>query len=104
MSPTAKKLTGMYIADSLRPVTSLTAWAQEECRTGSLRHLVERFAEAQDEPLDPSLLLVEKVDEKGILARIPCKVLDHESKHPFVAEVWLRINPLVREVVRVEPT
>lgn len=103
-SPVAKKLTGTYIADNLRPLTSLAAWAQEECRSGSLRVLVERFAQTQAEPLDVGLLLVERVDDKGILARIPCKILDHESDHPFAAEVWLRINPLVREVVRVEPT
>lgn len=103
-SPTAKRLTGTYIVDSFRPMTSLAAWAQEECRNGSLRGLIERFIEGQPEPLDASLTIVEKVEEKGILAKLPCKLLDHESVHPFRADVWIRINPLVREIERVEPT
>src|SRR5512137_1607941 len=100
-SPVAKRITGTYILDALRPLTSLSAWAQNECRAGSLRGLVEDFAAAQEEPLDVGLLLVEKVESDGILARIPCKMRDHESPHPFMAEVWLKINPLVREAVRV---
>ncbi|MGV0949207.1 MAG: hypothetical protein ACOYB3_00950 [Azonexus sp.] len=102
-SPIARRITGTYVVDSRRPLSSVTAWAQDECRNGSLRGLVEKFAEAQAEPLDVGLLLVEKVDGDGILARIPCKIVDHESLHPFQSEVWLKINPLVREVVRVTP-
>lgn len=101
-SPLAKRITGTYIVDNLRPITSLIAWAQEECRNGSLNGLLNEFSAAQEEPLDVALLLVEKVDESGFLARIPFKTVDHESKHPFLSEVWLKINPLVRKVVRVE--
>jgi hypothetical protein len=102
-SPVVKRIVGTYIVDSVRPLTSLLAWAQEECRNGSLKGLVEAFARAQDEPLDVKLLLVEKVENDGILARIPCKMTDHESLHPFQSEVWLKINPLVQEIVRVTP-
>lgn len=100
-SPIARRITGTYIVDSHRALPSLVAWAQEECRNGSLRALIETFVASQDEPLDVGLLLVEKVESDGILARIPCKLRDHESLHPFQSEVWLKINPLVREVVRV---
>lgn len=103
-SATAKKLAGTHITESARPVSSMMAWAQDECRTGSLRGLIERFARAQVEPLDVSVLTVEEVTGRGILAKIPFKTVDHESKHPFLGEVWLRINPLLREVVReVQP-
>lgn len=101
LSPVAKRLVGAYIADSFRPLTSLAAWAQYECRNGSLRDVVEDFAAAQEEPLDVELLLVERVDSDGILARIPCKIKDHESPRPFMAEVWLKVNPFVRVVSRV---
>ena len=100
-SPVAKRITGTYILDAMRPLTSLAAWTQHECRNGSLCSVVEAFAEAQEEPLDVSLLLVEKIESDGILARIPYKLKDHESPHPFMSEVWLKINPLVGEAVRV---
>lgn len=100
-SPVARRITGTYVVDTLRPMTSLAAWAQEECRHGSFRGLIAEFAKAQDEPLDVGLVLVEKVADDGILARIPCKLVDHESLHPFQSEVWLKLNPLVREIVRV---
>ena len=101
-SPLAQRLAGVYIADSQRPLPSTTAWAQEECRTGSLRSLLDRFAVKQPEPLDMSLILVEKIEGDGILARVPCKMRDRESIHPFHTEVWLKINPLLREIVRLE--
>ena len=101
-SPVARRIAGTYIADSLRPLTSLQAWAQEECRNGSLRPLIETFLKSQEEPLDASLLLVEKVETDGILAKVPFKTMDHESLHAFQSEVWLKINPLVREIVRVQ--
>ena len=101
-SPLVKRLVGVYIADSARPLSSTVAWAQEECRTGSLRPLLDRFAARQPEPLDMSLVLVEKIEGDGILARVPCKMRDRESTHPFETEVLLRINPLLREVERLE--
>lgn len=101
-SPLAKRLSGTYITEAFRPITSLAWWVQEECRTGSLRGLIERFAASQPEPLDVEALLVEKVESTGILAKIPCKLVDHESPHAFQAEVWLRINPLLREIERVQ--
>jgi hypothetical protein len=101
-SPLAKRLAGVYIADSARPLPSTVAWAQDECRSGSLRSLLDRFAARQPEPLDMSLILVEKIEGDGILAKVPCKMRDRESTHPFATEVWLKINPLLREIVRLE--
>lgn len=103
-SPLAKKLAGVYIADSARQLPATVAWAQAECRTGAFRSLLDRFAARQPEPLDMSLTLVEKIDGDGILARVPCKMRDRESTRPFVTEVWLKINPLLREVERLEPS
>lgn len=100
-SPVAKRIVGTYILDAQRPLTSLSAWAQNECRSGSLRGVVESFVAEQEEPLDVGLLLIERVESDGILARIPYKLKDHESPHPFMSEVWLKINPLVRQAVRV---
>ena len=100
-SPVARRIIGTYIVDARRPMTSLAAWAQEECRHGSFSGLIAEFASGQDEPLDVGLVLVEKVEDDGILARIPCKIVDHESPRPFQSEVWLKLNPLVREIVRV---
>jgi hypothetical protein len=99
-SPVARRLIGTYVVDSLRPITSLAAWTQEECRNGSLRDLVDSFTAEQPEPLDASLLLVEKVESDGILARIPCKMFDHESPHSFLSEVWLKVNPLTKTAQR----
>ena len=101
-STLAKKLVGVYIADSIRDLPPTIAWAQEECRTGSLRSLLDRFAARQPEPLDMSLILVEKIEGDGILAKVPCKMRDRESTHPFVTEVRLRINPQLREIERLE--
>lgn len=100
-SPLAKKLAGVYIADSLRDLPPTVEWAQKECREGSLRHLLDQFAGSQPEPLDMSLILVEKIDGDGILAKVPCKMRDRESTHPFETEVWLKINPLLREIERL---
>ena len=101
-SSLAKKLAGVYIADSLRSLSPTVEWAQRECREGSLRPLLDRFAANQPEPLDMSLVLVEKIEGDGILARVPCKMRDRESPHPFETEVRLKINPLLREIERLE--
>lgn len=101
-SSLVKKIAGVYIADSLRLLPPTVEWAQKECREGTLRPLLDRFAASQAEPLDMSLLLVERIEGDGILARVPCKMRDRESTHPFETEVWLKINPLLREIERLE--
>lgn len=100
-SPIAKRLTGTYIADSVRPVASMVAWAQEECRNGVLRPLLNQWVEAQEENLDASLLLVERIEGDGIVACLPFCLMDHESPHPFQSELWLKINPLTRAIERL---
>jgi hypothetical protein len=62
---------------------------------------LDEWAKDQPEPLDVGLLLVEKVESDHILARIPCRLVDHESPHPFGMEVWLKINPLTQAVARI---
>ena len=101
VSAVAKKIIGIFIADDkgLRPST--VAWAQEECRHGSLRQVVDSFVSSQDEPLDAELLLVEKFEESGIMCRIPCKIFDHESPHAFRVDVRLRIDPTRRVTERL---
>ena len=101
VSTIAKKLIGIFIADDVRPVPSLVAWTQEECRSGGLREVVDDFIAEQSEPLEANLLLVEKVDESGITCRIPCKVFDHESPHAFRTDVWLKLDPTKRSAVRL---
>jgi hypothetical protein len=101
VSPTAKKIVGVFIPDDTRPRPSTIKWVQEECRKGSLRKVVDEFTRAQDEPLDADLLLVEKIDDSGMTCRIPCKVTDHESPHAFYTEVWFRLDPVAKECARL---
>jgi hypothetical protein len=102
MSAIAKKLVGTFIQDNPGVKPPLLMWAQEECRKGSLRGLIDEFVKAQAEPLEAGLVLVERVDQQGIDCVIPCRVFDHEAPSAFSAEVRLRINLSERQVQRVE--
>ena len=101
MSDIAKKLVGVFISDGPPPKASTLAWAQAECRSGSLREMLEEFAKDQDEPLDVSLAMVESVDANGINGVIPCKLFDHESPSAFLTEVRFRVNPSEGRVERL---
>jgi hypothetical protein len=103
MSDMAKKLVGVFIPDGPPPKASVLAWAQSECRNGSLRELLEEFAKGQDEPLDVSLAVVESVDDGGINGVVPCRMFDQESPSAFSTEVRFRVNPSERRVERLAP-
>lgn len=100
-SPLAKKIVGTFILDDLRVRPPVYAWSQRECREGSLRPLVDEFVSAQEEPLDPGLLLVEKVEPTGITCCIPCKLFDGEGPSAFSTSVWLKLDPTTWQAVRI---
>jgi hypothetical protein len=103
MSALAKKLIGTFILDNPGVKPPTLAWAQEECRSGSLREVVEGFIKRQEEPLEADLVLVESVDTNGINCVIPCRMFDHEAPSAFAAEVRFRVNPSDRTALRLEP-
>lgn len=102
MSDTAKKLIGTFIPAAPPPHSSTLAWAQAECRGGSLRGPLDEFAQKQEEPLDVSLAVVESVDKDGINGVIPCRMFDRESPSAFAVEVRFRIKPAEQQVQRLE--
>jgi hypothetical protein len=102
VSSLAKKLVGTFIQDDLGAKLPLLAWMQEECRSGSLRKLIDEFVKVQPEMLEAELVLVESVDQHGINCVIPCRVFDHESPSAFAAEVRFRVNLSERQAQRVE--
>ena len=91
--PETKKLLGIYVEDDSSPKPPTLAWVQEQCRRGSLRPLVEAFLQEQAEPLEPELLLVEKLDNDLVHCRIPCRLFDHEGAAAFATEVRFVLNP-----------
>lgn len=94
----ACKAAGTYVEDAALATTSpLLRWANQECRTGSLREAVRRFAESQQERLDPDLVLVTQVDEDGLLCHIPSRQSDYESNHTFPVSVGFKLNPFTGE-------
>lgn len=100
-SPVAKKAAGTFVEDPLPPVVPPTlAWVTYEARQGSLRRIVEHFCAAQSEPLDASLVVVERVTADGIQCRIPCRCSDHESLSTFPFDVRFKLNPQTKECVR----
>lgn len=103
MSDLAKKIVGTFIQDSPVSNVPLVAWTQEECRSGSLRDIVDEFVEKQEEPLEAKLLIVENIDTHGINCVIPCKMFDQESPSSFATEVRLRISLSDRQAQRLEP-
>jgi len=102
MSDMAKKIVGTFLPAGPPPKSSTLAWAQAECRSGSLRSVLEEFASGQDEPLDVNLSVVESVDNDGINVVIPCRMFDRESPSAFSTEVRLRISPSERRTQRLE--
>ena len=94
MSELAKKIIGIHVEDVTRPnLPPLVRWLQFQCRYGALSEAVERFCAGQSEPLDPALVVVEQVNADCIRCVIPVRVIDHESPHPFSAEVRFLLNP-----------
>ena len=99
MSDTGRKMAGTFVQDST-PGTPLLRWLQQECRTGSLSVYVRDFADAQSEPLDSSLVLVEGTNEHGLSCRIPCRMSDHESARVFEADVRFALDPSTGRALR----
>lgn len=100
MSDTAKKIAGTFIADDTTPRPPVAAWIQSELRDGPLSRVIERFAKAQPEALDPKMVVVESVNADGIRCRIPCAVCDHESTRPMRYDVEFDLNPMKGEALR----
>jgi hypothetical protein len=100
----AKKVAGTLVEDQARAVleqNAVLAWVQKECRSGSLRQVVDKFAEGQAEILDPALVLVETVKVDQIECCIPCRVADHESRSTFLQEVRFTLNPVTGQTTRL---
>lgn len=92
-SNTAKRAAGTYIPDSFWNLSTTLAWITSECRKGALSPAVKTFCEAQGEPLDQSLVIVETVTSECIHCRIPCRCYDHEAAGTFDAEVRFSLDP-----------
>lgn len=93
-SELAKRVAGTFIADEAQKVSaSMLRWTTETCRTGTLAVHVKRFCEAQNEILDPALVVVESVSSDCIQCRIPCRCCDHESARTFPLDVKFRLDP-----------
>ena len=103
MTPLAKKIAGLHIQDSPAVDSPVLYWLQSECRIGSLRPSLDEFVRDQDEPLDPSLAVVESVSKDVITATLPCKMVDHESCRPFRVDVSVSIDPRSGVVSRNQP-
>lgn len=99
-STAAKKAAGTYIADELRQLPPTVSWLQEQCRNGVLAGAVRKFAGAQLEMLDPSLVLVESVDDL-VHCCIPCRCCDHEDTRTFITEVRFTLNPQTLNTTRL---
>lgn len=97
----AKKVAGTLVEDQALQQDAVLAWVQKECRSGSLRQIINQFAEGQTEILDPGLVLVETVKGDQIGCCIPCRVADHESRSTFLQEVRFTLNPVTGETKRV---
>ena len=93
MSEIAKKAAGTFIADAKNRLPSTLAWVTDQCRNGVLAPSVRRFCEAQDEILDPALVIVESLAQDCIQCRIPCRCSDHESAGAFDFDVRFVLDP-----------
>lgn len=102
VSEAARMAAGTHVPD---PATEITCpvlrWAIKECRSGSLKIVVNAFAESQLEWLQPDLVLVERIENNRLVCRIPCRMSDSESPHTFRADVQFTLNPENGEAVRV---
>jgi len=99
MSETAKRIIGTFIEDK-KPAAPTLAWMQEELRTGRLRASLKRFAQAQEEILDPNLVQVDRLTDSAVYGRLPCSVCDRENRSPFRYDVEFELNPLTGRVLR----
>ena len=77
------------------------ALKQDMSRPLALSEAVDRFCAGQSEPLDPALVVDEQVNADCIRCVIPVRVIDHESPHPFSAEVRFLLHPATRLSERV---
>ena len=100
MSQLAQKIAGIYVADAPPPSAAVVAWVQEECRHGCFSRLLSNIARSQPENPDPSLALIESISGESVSGRIPCRITDHESEHPFSVDVYFTLNPVARLVAR----
>ena len=101
-SSTAKKIAGTFL-DAEKPPPALR-WLSEVCRSGSLAKGIHSFIQAQKEPLDIDLLIVDKVTEDRLICRIPTKVADHESTSTFRVDVSFALDPTTGVCSRIEGT
>jgi hypothetical protein len=92
-SAVAKKVAGTYIEDEVGNLPPVYRWAMQQCRHGSLADYVQHFCSSQTEQLDPLLVQVENVTSEHIRCRIPCRLYDHESVHPYSSEVLFLLDP-----------
>ncbi len=100
-SDQAKKMAGTYVEDDKSPKAPTLSFLQEQCRTGVLRTYVEEFVKAQDEDVDPGLVLVDSFTPELISCRIPGKVADRENTSTFPLEVLFSLNPATGTAVRL---
>lgn len=100
MSEITKRIAGTYISDSKHKRPPIVAWLEFHCRSGTLKNTVRKFAALQEEPCEPDKVVVELVEADGITCRLPAVAFDHESTHPFRADVTFKINPLTGETKR----
>jgi hypothetical protein len=92
-SEIAKRVAGTYVGDDAAPNSGVLAWITAECREGQFEGCVRRFCQAQEEILDPALVIVESVSAERIQCSIPCRLFDHESPATFLSEVKFTLDP-----------
>lgn len=98
----ARMVTGTHVPDAAEEVKCpVLRWAMKECRSGSLKYVVNSFVESQAEWLDPDLVLVERIDENQMICCIPCRMSDSESPHTFQTEVRFKLDPNTGETERM---
>jgi len=100
-SDTAKKAAGTYVRDDIGTPLPVVRWTLRQCRHGSLAKYVQTFCAEQMEPLESLLVQVESVTAECIQCRVPCKLYDHESAHPYASEVRFSLNPVTGETKRL---
>lgn len=89
----AKKAAGTFVEDSCWSLPVVRSWVTQECRQGSLSESVKRFCVEQPEIIEPSMVIVEGIDDDCIQCRIPCRCYDHEDASTFGFDVRFNLNP-----------
>jgi len=100
-SELAKKAAGTFIASKLPVASPMLIWLTEQCRQGYFASCVNNFCRIQTETLDPLLVVVESVNDKGFQCRIPCRCYDHESEKVFDSEVSFSLDPTNNACIRL---